>query len=348
MHSRFTEALMAEIEACGRWWNRPSVATVYFGGGTPSFLPIEYWVRIMTSMRNRFDLSGTVEITLEANPNHVDEDNIRRWAGLGINRLSIGVQSFRDDELRFLTRTHTGVEAREAVKRARQQFKNVSLDLIFGLPGQQLGHWMESLDVALELAPEHLSIYNLTVEERTHLHKMVLRGQVPARDEELELAMYVQTIDLLSKAGYEHYEISNYARPGFESLHNRAYWTGRPYLGMGPSAHSYFEGRRWWNVRNLESYCRHLTEHASLPIEGSEELTAEQQCEEYILLGLRQQVGMRISELERLGGFRFHERLEEPIEKLQPYCVVEGDSLRLTDEGSFLYNRICRELISAL
>lgn len=345
----FQEALAREMDMYATDLGSQEIETVYFGGGTPSFLPLKSLESTIGCLRRAFVPDKTREITLEANPNNVSADNLAAWRSMGINRLSIGVQSFSDEELKFLTRNHTAQMASSSVRMAREAgFENMTMDLIFGVPGQTPSSWRDHLRHAVELGCPHISVYNLTVEEGTYLHKMQTRRRLPERDEETELRMYLDAIDILGHAGYEHYEISNYARPGFRSLHNTAYWTGRPYLGLGPSAHSYDGQSRWWNVSDVREYVSTLQVAGRLPVEDRETIDMARRCVEIIFLGLRRCEGFSISELEELGGWNFDEKFRQSLEKTTTYWIRENNRLRLTAEGSFLCNRISAEFIAAI
>ena len=242
----YVDALLREMEI----WSAPTegaeVATVYFGGGTPSLLPLAELERILAGAARCFSLKPGAEVSLEANPGTVEVAYLRGLRALGINRLSLGVQSFHEDELRFLGRDHTVDKALAAYRDAREaSFANVNLDLIYGLTGGSLQRWRANLERALALAPEHISLYALAVEERTPLHRWVQRGLVAPPDPDMAAAMYELSEGTLASAGYEHYEISNWARPGFRCRHNLVYWRNEPYLGLGAGAHSFFPVRAW-------------------------------------------------------------------------------------------------------
>ncbi|MDX1530054.1 MAG: radical SAM family heme chaperone HemW, partial [Rhodothermales bacterium] len=239
----FTGALETEIEAYGReFGGREPLETVYFGGGTPSLLPLEDVARLLRAVELHFDVSRAEEVTFEVNPEDVTRDYLEGLRALGVTRLSLGVQSFFDEDLRFMNRVHGAAEAERAVDAVRRAgFETFSVDLIFGVPEQPAEHWLANLEKAARMEVPHLSTYGLTVEERTPLHKMVATGRVsPAPDESMR-ARYLDTMETLRHHGYEHYEISSFARPGRHAEHNQLYWSHANYLGFGPSAHSF-----WW------------------------------------------------------------------------------------------------------
>ncbi len=234
----FVEALIAEVRLWGEVMRGRRVETAFFGGGTPSLLPLDELARIMGAMRVSFDIAPDVEVSLEANPGTVDLPYLRGLVSLGVNRLSLGVQSFHDDELAALDRIHSAAEAKQAYRWAREAgFRRVNLDLIYGLPEQPFERWQATLEQAIELAPEHLSLYALTVEEGTKLAHDIDRGLATAPDDDTQASMYEWSCERLARAGYRQYEISNWSRPGEECRHNLVYWRNGEWLGLGPGAH---------------------------------------------------------------------------------------------------------------
>ncbi len=284
---RFLRALHREISLYTPVGRGEEIGTIYFGGGTPSLLDPSDIDRLLDAIRAGFFVRRDAEITLETNPGTVTEEKLRLFRSSGINRLSIGIQSFHDDELKFLTRIHSAAEAKRSVEMARRAgFESVGIDLIFGLPHQTAAGWLDNLRQAIELGPGHISAYSLIVEQGTPLWRMVEAKQVSAVPARTEAEMYRRTMDFLQAAGFEHYEVSNYARPGFRSRHNSNYWNHTPYIGFGPSAHSFWHARRWWNAANISTYCGNL-EEGKLPVAGDEVLSREQLLSETIILGLR-------------------------------------------------------------
>lgn len=345
---KYTDCVCKELDYHADSFDGLQIGHIYFGGGTPSYLPDKYLQKIIETIFNSFEVNNSNEITLEANPRNLTNEKLQALRTIGINRLSIGVQSFREDELKFLTRNHSADEAIDSYRRARKAgFDNISLDLIFGLSGQTLDHWYESLERIITLKPEHVSIYNLTVEERTYLSKLTHQGRVTFPDEETQLAMFISASQKLNAAGYEHYEISNYALPGYRANHNSDYWKNKPYLGIGPSAHSFDGHKRWWNARDIHRYSD-LLDQQKLPIDNEELLTAQQQCMEIILLGLRTKEGLNISQLENLTGKKFENQFAAALEKIKTHLRIENGFARLTTEGFFLYNKICEEMTAMI
>jgi len=275
-----------------------SFDTVYFGGGTPSLLSPAALGELVECFQNRFCLSEDCEITLEANPGDLDRETTRELRKTGINRLSLGVQSFSEEDLIFLGRRHRVPDAIQAIEVGRAAgFENLGMDLIFGLPGQTSAHWQKGLAFALSFEPEHISAYQLTPEEGTPLGKKVAQGRVRLWEEEESAQMFLETSRILESQGYLHYEVSNFARGEDRmSRHNRKYWQQVPYLGLGPSAHSFLNRRRWWNPASLEVYLDRLR-GGQKPAAGEEVLSLDQLRMESLLLGFRNREGVAVDQL---------------------------------------------------
>ena len=277
--------------------------TIYLGGGTPSLLNSDRIKTILDALRETFSFAPDTEITCEANPGDLTPEAATGLRAAGINRITIGVQSFDDHVLAFLGRRHRASEATSAIKNAREAgFANVGLDLIYGVPGQEIGRWLETLGEALSFAPEHLSCYQLTLEPSTPLGRRVRRGELTFPPDNLLHDFFIHTSETLEGAGYIHYEVSNFARGKDRmSRHNRKYWNHTPYLGLGPSAHSFAKGRRWWNHRSLDRYIDMV--NAGLPpIGGTEILSGEQILLEAFYLGMRTREGIDLERFaERYG-----------------------------------------------
>jgi oxygen-independent coproporphyrinogen III oxidase len=330
--NRYVSAVVNEV-------NSSSIAgagvdTIYFGGGTPSLLEPAQLDRILSALHGRFDVASDSEITLEINPGSVNEAKLREFRQLGINRASFGVQTFDDRELAKLGRSHTAADARRTFHDLRAAgFDDVSFDLIAGLPGQTLDGWQRNVDEALALAPEHLSFYLLEVHSGTPLAQHIHRGLQPEPDEDLAAVMYEWMLGRASEAGYEHYEISNLCRPGFESRHNTKYWTGVPYFGFGCSAHSYDGStRRWSNERDALKYVE-LVEDGSTPISEKQLLTESDVKAENLFLGLR---------LMRGVSRDLCKDYETDLERFRDAGLLEldGDCVRLTRSGALLSNEV--------
>lgn len=283
----FVEALLAEADLAAPAWEGTRFVSVFLGGGTPTTLPPRAIAGIIERLRARFDLDPDAEVTVEANPDTVDRGSLAALRGAGVSRLSMGAQSFDPSVLRSLERLHRPEAVRRAFTAAREAgFEEVNLDLIYGTRGESAPSWARTLEEALALGPEHLSCYALTIEGGTPLGRRVTLGLEPPPDPDEQSDRYEAACARLAAAGYRHYEVSNWARPGAECLHNLGYWHGRPYLGLGPGAHSSRDGRRWWTVRSPERYVAELRA-GRLPLGGEERPGPEAARLERLLLGLR-------------------------------------------------------------
>ncbi|WP_308558237.1 radical SAM family heme chaperone HemW [uncultured Porphyromonas sp.] len=343
LQSAFVEALCRELTIYhDREQRATAPRTIYLGGGTPSSLPLPLLERLMLHIRSLWSLDGTIEITIEANPEDVSPEWARGVAQLGFNRISLGVQSWSDETLRFLHRRHSATQAELAISYIRQAgISNVSIDLIFALPKGYEQHWSESLAHALTLPVTHLSAYGLTYERGTRLDRMRERGVVTPTSEETYVTQYYTLVAACQEAGFTHYELSNWALPGFASQHNSAYWDGTPYLGLGPSAHSYMAGHRWWNLSDIHLYIERLQQD-TLPIADEERLTQIELYEECIMLGLRTSCGIDLRR-PMLQGAPLMERAT-PWIKQGLLTHTADDHLRLTHEGLVWCDRISAAL----
>jgi oxygen-independent coproporphyrinogen III oxidase len=324
--------------------------TLFFGGGTPSLMAVSQLDRVMRSLRSAFAIAPGAEITLEANPGTVSRETLSGYRSLGVNRLSIGVQSFDEQELRFLGRIHNAGDAERCVSLAREAgFANVSVDLIYSLPGQSVEQWERTLSRALALRPDHVSAYSLIVEDDTPLARMVSAKLVSPNPVDAEAALYDHTMQRLADAGFEHYEVSSYARPGRRSLHNSAYWSHAGYLGFGPSAHSFWRTGpggahvRWANVAAVSRYCDSLR-RGERPVSMREEVTRAQLCNERIFLGLRS-AGVDLSLLEGEFGLPADRRALAGELVNDGAAVMERGMLRLTPRGFMLCDEIASRLM---
>lgn len=290
----YVEALLREIDAAPR----SPIETVYFGGGTPSRTAIEHLQRVMERIRECFDVAGEAEISMEANPEDVTAESVAAWRALGVNRLSIGVQSFHDSELAIIGRIHGRERALEAVRTAVASGVRTSLDLILGLPAQTVTSFRETLREAVDLGVGHISLYMLDLEEKTPLAVQVDRGRVALPEEDSVAELYLEAVEFLASHGLQQYEVSNFARRGEECRHNLRYWTRGEYLGLGLGAHSFVGTRRFANTRDIRRYI----ELAPNAVDFTEELGEGEARRERLFLGLRQTAGMYYEDLERLGG----------------------------------------------
>jgi len=296
----------------------PLFDSLYIGGGTPSLLPERDLRDLVCSLRGNFSFSDNTEFTVELNPDDITPDRTAVFRDLGVNRISLGVQSFDDRELRFLKRRHTADQAVKALEELKGAgFSKAGLDLMYGLPGQTEANWVRTLEQAVGFEPEHLSCYQLTIHEGTPFGKLQAKGEIKPLTEEMESAFFVLTSALLQEKGYIHYEVSNFAKgEGNLCRHNLKYWNRAPYLGLGPSAHSYLEGSRWWNLRDLQAYCCAVVQGKS-PVAGSETLTPEQVYLETILLGFRTRDGVDQEVFQHRPGTK------EVLRRLQQAGVVQ-------------------------
>jgi oxygen-independent coproporphyrinogen-3 oxidase len=339
LKTRFVDALIQEIAHAPRGL---SADTIYFGGGTPSLLTPHEIESIIQAVRSTFDLAPDAEVTLEANPETVDVSRLEGFRRAGINRLSYGVQSFNDDDLKRLGRMHSAARAEQAVTMAREAgFDNVSLDLMMWLPEQDVAQWLLSVDKAIAVGPEHMSLYILEVYPHLPLkQEMDVRRWTQAEDD-TAAEMYDLSMALLDRAGYEQYEISNVARPGYESLHNLKYWADGEWWGFGPGAHSTVDGSRWRNVSGTEEYVRRIGSGAGVVAERRT-VPADERLGDALFTGLRLNRGVDISALSQQYGIDIWARFGE---RLAPFrdaglLVAEGDRIRLTRAGMLLANEV--------
>jgi oxygen-independent coproporphyrinogen-3 oxidase len=286
----FVSALLEEIERKRLYFEGESVETIYLGGGTPSLLSAGELEQIMKKLRTVFPIEAGAEVTLEANPDDITiAGNLQSWRAAGINRLSIGIQSFYEEDLQWMNRAHTASQALNSITMAQEEgFDNISIDLIYGSPILTDEHWARNVEQAIRLKIPHLSCYALTVEPKTALDKMISQHKKEAVDPDTQARQFLLLMDWLERAGYEHYEISNFALPGKRSRHNSSYWQGKKYLGLGPSAHSYDGGSRQWNIANNALY---ILPPEGQPLFEKEDLTAAQRLNEYIMISLRTKEG---------------------------------------------------------
>ncbi len=336
---RYAEAVIREFRTrLPHVGPRPVFKTVYFGGGTPSAVPPALLQRVLNAVRSEAEIDPGAEITAEANPG--DRAAFQELRETGINRLSLGVQALDDRTLKALGRFHNTADALEAFQTARQAgFGNINIDLIFGAPEQSVPAFTDTLDRAAALCPDHLSVYGLTVEPETAFGRRFRKGRLPLPCEGNQAAMYSAALDLLAEAGYRHYEISNFARPGFASRHNLDCWEGRPYLGIGMSAHSFLNNRRSWNIRDLMAYIKKV-ELAGTATGGGEEIDKEDRFLEQIMLGLRQRKGIPETLLA-------NHRTAPSLDRLLSQRLLQrsGKRLCLTRRGLLLADLVCAELV---
>jgi len=327
--------------------NEYRVKTIFFGGGTPTFLSAEQLAQILTTIRTEFNVAPDAEISSEANPNSSDAEQFARMRDAGFNRLSIGVQAFDNRLLATMDRLHSADDAENAVRAAQSAgFVNLSLDLMFGLPGQTPELWDSTLTRALELNLPHISLYALTLEPGTRFERLHTGGKLSLPDEDTEAEMYLHCIERLTANGYEHYEVSNFARPGFRCRHNLTYWHNGEYLGVGAGAVSYLDGRRFKRERLPKRYVEKVRAGADLTVE-TEALTADETLGETLMLGLRLREGINLAEMEERFGVDVRERFAPEIARLtaRNWIEIENGILRVTSAGLLFVNTIAAEFV---
>ena len=353
----FTEALCTEIAMYGKGKEaQEPITTIYFGGGTPSRLPAELLDKILIQIQRYFNTENLEEVTLEANPDDLTPEYLKQLRNIGINRLSVGIQSFYQSDLDFMHRAHTAPQAEQVVSWIRAAgFDNFTVDLIFGIPNQPPEYWAANLEKVVRLNIPHLSCYGMTIEEGTPLFKQVRNGLVNVCDDDDWNSAYAFTSEYLTQHGYEGYEISNYAKQGRRGIHNARYWEHENYLGFGPSAHSFWwyhkpgaKVYRWANVRSLKTYNNTLLNLGLLPVDFREQLTRKELVEEYLMLRLRTADGLNLEILEETYGHDLLLNQTKALAHLESEALIyplKGDlMLKLTLKGRMLHDAIATEL----
>lgn len=324
--------MVKEIQIRSSYLENRALESIYLGGGTPSILALDELALLFDVLASRFTWSNESEITLEANPDDINTQTLANWKRLGINRLSIGLQSFNDAELQWMNRAHTASQSEACVKLAQDNgFKNLSLDIIYGSRFQNPEHWDKTLQRVVDLQPTHISAYNLTIEEKTRLGVLKNRGTEPAVNDEQSSRQFEILRATLQKAGFEQYEISNFAKPGFYAKHNSAYWLQQPYLGIGPSAHSFNGHSRQWNVANNSQYAKLV--NANKPFFEIETLTPNERFNEYVLTRLRTTWGCDLSEIDRLFGEDAKKHFSKQVQKHSSFFEQANGVYRLNAKG---------------
>lgn len=341
--NNYLTALKNEIEFyASNERNNREIISIFFGGGTPSFVEPSYIGEIIESIQSNFQLKEKCEITLETNPGTVNKQKIEKFIEAGINRVSIGIQSFNEDELKFLTRIHDKETALKTVYNVKEAgIDNISIDLIFNLPKQTKEKWKSNLETAFKLPINHISAYSLILEKGTILNKMVLDGKVKLQDDDYDAELYEFTIEEMTKNNFMQYEVSNFAKEGFQCIHNKAYWDYKDYLSFGTSAHSFANGKRWWNVSSLKMYITMMNQKGNAVI-GEEILSREQMLDEYIMLALRGS-GLDLTELKNIFGTKWIEINKKYLDTLLLNNFVEekNNLIKLTPKGY----AICDEIL---
>ncbi|MFZ4401491.1 MAG: radical SAM family heme chaperone HemW [Bacteroidales bacterium] len=341
----FVNALLIEIELQKSYLKQEEISTIYFGGGTPSLLETKEIQHIIDNLFLNYTVLPNAEITLEANPEDLTIEKLKALSHTQVNRLSIGIQSFQDNDLQYLNRSHSSQQAKDAIKNAQMHgFSNLSIDLIYGIPGLTNDVWIENIEIAIQSGVSHISAYCLTVEAGTALDIFIKKGKMPAVDEEKSSQQFEILMKFLSENNYIHYEISNFCKEGFISLHNSNYWKQQKYLGLGPSAHSFNLHSRQWNVSNLTKYIQVININ-SIPCE-IETLSLKQQYDEYILTGLRTIWGINEKEIHSKYGEEIFNYFKKEVEKyLQKGWVIRMENIYyLSNEGKYFADGIASDL----
>lgn len=342
----YIQAIIREMELRKDYIDNEPIETIYFGGGTPSQLEKKDFEKIFDAINRIFDTSQCQEITLEANPDDMTPEYVASLQKLPFNRISMGVQSFQEKDLRFLNRRHNREQAIRAVALCKEHgISNINIDLIYGLPGQTLDEWSLNLEEAILLDVPHISAYHLIYEERTALYKLLKEGGITPVDEELSVSLFSTLINRLTKAGYLHYEISNFARPGYISQHNSSYWLGKKYIGIGAAAHSYNGSNRLWSVSSLPLYLKGIaTETPNVEIEELDENT---QYNDFIITRLRTMWGIQLQKIKELFGEEKWNYLKQQAEPYlqQDLLNLQNETLKLSKKGIFISDGIMSDLL---
>ncbi|GGI55859.1 coproporphyrinogen III oxidase [Winogradskyella haliclonae] len=338
------EALAKEISLRKEEFSNTTVKTIYFGGGTPSILTTEELLFLIDTVYKNYKVSGNPEITIEANPDDLSKDRIVELSKSPVNRLSIGIQSFFEDDLRLMNRAHNAKEAKECLEETTKHFSNISIDLIYGIQNSTNEKWLQNIETALHYNVPHISSYALTVELKTALASFIEKGIIDDVDDEQAHEQFHLLKDRLEREGFVHYELSNFGKEGYFSRNNTAYWQGKTYIGIGPSAHSFNGKQRGWNIRNNSKYIKAISE-SKLPIE-IEDLTITDRYNEYVMTGLRTIWGVSIQKIENDFGLLYKDYILKMAESLlnQDLLYLEAAHLHVTKKGQFLSDGIASEL----
>ena len=320
------------------------VETIYFGGGTPSVLSNDEIIFLISEIYKNYKVAENPEITLEANPDDLSSERILELSKSPINRLSIGIQSFYEEDLKMMNRAHNSADAKKCLEEATKYFDNISLDLIYGIPGMTDEMWKQNIQTALDFGIPHISSYALTVEPKTALSKLIQTGKIAAPQDEVASNHFMILVEMLQKNGFIHYELSNFGKENYFSKNNSAYWLGKKYIGIGPSAHSYDGKKRGWNIANNSLYLKAIQNH-ELPIE-TEVLTISDRYNEYIMTGLRTIWGVSLDRIENEFGSEYLDYLKKQAQKFlsDDFLSIENNILKPTPKGKFLTDGIASDL----
>ena len=333
-------ALLKEIELQKFYLGNQIIETIYFGGGTPSLCTIDEVQSMMDKIHSSFEIAADTEVTIEVNPDDITEEELQGWKKAGINRLSIGVQSFFEEDLKWMNRAHNSQQAINNLQLAQKYFGNITIDLIYGTPLLTNEKWEQNINIAIEFNIPHLSCYALTVEPKTPLYKMIQQHKMEDINPDKQAEQFLLLMQWMEEVGYEHYEISNFAKPGYRSQHNSSYWRGKKYLGIGPSAHSFNRINRQWNISNNNIYIESINKEM-IPFE-KEELTATQKLNEYVMTSLRTMEGLNLSIIEEPEGFKLRNASKKYI--ISGKMIEENNFLKLTKDGKLLADGIATDL----
>lgn len=341
----FVDAIVKEISLRKEYLVNEKINTIYFGGGTPSLLSADELNRIFTALYESFSVNDNIEITLETNPDDINAESLQVWKKAGINRLSIGIQSFFEEDLQWMNRAHNATQAKQSILLAQEAgIHNITIDLIYGTPTLTNEKWQQNVQTAIDLNIPHLSCYALTVEPKTALEKMIAQKKLQDVNQDLQSQQFLDLMKWLSDAGFEHYEISNFAKKGFRSQHNSSYWRGEKYLGLGPSAHSFDGVSRQWNIANNPLYIKKIAEGDNF-FEG-ETLTPTQQLNEYIMTALRTSEGIDLTMVKNHFGEKAADDITAGIQKFAAAgkAIFHDNFIRLTHEGKLFADGIAADL----
>ena len=342
----FVQALCKEISDRKEELATEQIKTIYFGGGTPSRLNHTHFQQIFQQIFANYRVAENAEITIETNPDDLSKEYIDMLSTSPFNRISIGIQSFDDEELKFLSRRHDSATAINAVKYCQEKgFDNINIDLMYGLPKQTLEIWKKNLEIACELGIQHISAYHLIYEDKTKLYNLLQAGKVNPVDEESSIEMFEMLIEMLSKHGFEHYEVSNFAKDGLYSQHNSSYWNGEKYIGLGAAAHSFDGEHRWWNVSSLSKYIDGINN--GNPMVEKEDIDESKQYNEYLITGLRTMWGINSEELKNKYGTEKYNYFVENAQKYfdQNYLIRKGTNITISHKGIFISDGIISDLM---
>jgi oxygen-independent coproporphyrinogen III oxidase len=344
---KMIDAICIELVRKKEYLNTPNISTIYFGGGTPSILNKLQLDKIFVALHRTYNVPEGIEITLEANPEDINTTMLETWSSVGINRLSIGIQSFQDTSLTWMNRNHSAEEAIQAVKRTQAHgISNISIDLIYGLPKLSTDLWRSEIKKAIDLNVSHISTYCLTIEDKTVFGNMLKKGKLPVVSDEIAEAHMLILMEEMELNGFEQYEISNFCKPNYESQHNSSYWKGTSYIGIGPGAHSYNQISRQHNISNNALYIKQMFDADVESLETIETLSAKDQYNEYVLTRLRTKWGIQLSEIERLASHEYN-TIQQQFVSLShnKLLILENQTYRLTKKGKLLADEITLQLM---